>query len=271
MRVCKSLSLFVAALAGSVAVAQEAVAPAPPAAAKAPAFEVSTIKPASPTARGWRLEPTPNGYTGMDVSLLTLVSVAYVIYDLKLITGGPAWIDRDKYDLEAKFDVTEIPDAKNLTYRQRADMLQALLAERFGLKVHRETKEFPVYNFVIAKGGPKFKETKPEDIHQSVSGATCLFSRSSRGYIQAQGCMPKDLEDQLRYATGRTVIDKTGLTSRYDFELRWAPDDTPIDSPEAAAPSIFTAVQEQLGLKLVPASAPLSILVIDSAGRPTEN
>jgi uncharacterized protein (TIGR03435 family) len=83
--------------------------------------------------------------------------------------------------------------------------------------------------------------------------------------------MPKDLEDMLRFATGRTVIDKTGITTRYDFELRWTPDNTPADSPEASAPSIFTALQEQLGLKLEPATAPLDILVIDSAERPSEN
>lgn len=80
-----------------------------------------------------------------------------------------------------------------------------------------------------------------------------------------------DLEDQLRYAAARTVIDKTGIAIRSDFELRWAPDNGPIDSPEAAAPSIFNALQQQLGLKLVPATAPLKILVIDSAAKPSAN
>jgi uncharacterized protein (TIGR03435 family) len=271
MHVRKPLPLLVAALVGSAALAQHAVAPAPPSATKAPTFEVATIKPNARTDGPWRLQPTPDGYTGTDISLLKLVGEAYGIYDVKLITGGPPWIDLDKFDLEAKFDATEIPDAKNLTYRQRADMLQALLAERFGLKVHRETKEFPVYNLVIAKGGPKLEETKPEDVTRGVSGVSCLFRRGRRGYVQVQGCMPKDLEGLLRFATGRTVIDKTGITTRSDFELRWTPDDTPADAPEASGQSIFTAVQEQLGLKLVPATAPLNILVIDSAARPSEN
>jgi uncharacterized protein (TIGR03435 family) len=267
----KFVQLLVAALVGPVAIAQQAIAPAPPAGAKVLTFEVATIKPTARTDGAWRLQPTPDGYTGMDISLLKLVGEAYGIYGVKLITGGPPWIDRDKFDLEAKFNAAEIPDANKLTFRQRADMLQPFLADRFRLKVHRETKEFPVYNLVIAKGGPKLKQTKPEQVTQGVGGASCLFRRSRGGYIQVQDCMPKDLEDQLRFATGRTVIDKTGITTRSDFELRWTPDDTPTDSPEASAPSIFTALQEQLGLKLEPAIAPLNILVIDSAERPSEN
>jgi len=270
MHLRKTLPLVVAALLGCAAVAQQATAPAPTAATAVPAFEVATIKPAARTT-SWRLEATPDGYTGMNVSLLNLVGEAYGIFDAKLITGGPPWIDRDKFDLEAKFNAAEIPDAKNLTYRQRADMLQSLLASRFHLKVHRENREFPVYVLVIAKGGPKLEQTKPEDVTQTVGGASCLFRRSGRGHAQLQGCMPKDLEGLLRSATGRTVIDKTGITTRSDFELRWTPDDTPADAPESTGESIFTALQEQLGLKLVPTTAPLSILVIDSASRPSEN
>jgi len=207
----------------------------------------------------------------MDISLRTLISEAYGIYDITHIVGGSVWVDRDRFDLEAKFDPAEIPGASHLTFRQRADMLRPLLAERFGLKVHLETRQFPVYNLVISKGGHKLQPAKPEDIDQGVSGATCLFRRSRNGYLQVQGCVPKDLEDELRFATGRTVIDKTGITTRSNFELRWTPDDTPADSPEASGPSIFTAVQEQLGLKLVPAVAPLDILVIDAAAKPSEN
>jgi uncharacterized protein (TIGR03435 family) len=271
MHVRTSLSLLSAASIGTAVLGQQAIVPSSQATAKVPMFEVATIKPTAHTDGAWRLQATPNGYTGTDISLLKLVAEAYGIYDGTLMTGGPPWIDRDKFDLEAKFNATEIRSAKNLDFRQRANMLQPLLADRFKLKVHREIKELPVYNLVVARGGPKLQATKPENVQQSVSGANCLFRRSRSGYIQVQGCMPKDLETQLRLATGRTIIDKTDLTTRYNFELRWAPDDTPPDSPEAAAPSIFTALQEQLGLKLEPATAPLSILVIDSAERPSEN
>jgi uncharacterized protein (TIGR03435 family) len=271
MRLRKSLPLLAAALIGSVALAQQTIAPAPTVTAVVPAFEVASIKPAATTAVGWRLEPTPDGFTGRNISLLKLVGEAHGVFDVKLIIGGPPWIDSDKFDLEAKFNAAEIPDAKNLTYRQRADMLQPLLANRFHLKIHRESRAFPIYDLVIAKGGTKLMQTKPEDVYQSVSGASCLIRRSGRGHVQMQGCMPKDLEDLLRFATGRTVIDKTGITTRSDIELHWTPDNTPADAPEASGPAIFTALQEQLGLKLVPATAPLSILVIDSATRPSEN
>lgn len=267
----KPLALVFAALLGPVALAQQTIVPASPAPSKVLTFEVATIKPSARTDGAWRLQSTADGYTGMDISLLTLVGEAYGIYDSKLLTGGPAWIDRDKFDIEAKFNATEFPDAKNMTFRQRADMLQPLLAERFHLKVHREIKTFVVYNLVIAKDGPKLEETKPGTVYQGVGGASCVFRRGHNGYIQVQGCTPKDLESLLRAATGRPVIDRTGIAKRYDFELRWAPDNVPADSPEASAPSIFTALREQLGLKLVPASAPLSTLVIDSAEKPSEN
>ena len=268
MRAGKHLRFLVVALAGCPLLAQQAP---PPPATKVFTFEVATIKPTARTDGAWRLQATPDGYTGMDISLLKLVGEAYGIYDSKLITGGPPWIDRDKFDLEAKFSTAENPEAKDLTYRQRADMLQPLLADRFALKLHKETREFPIYNLVIAKGGPRLQETKPDDVPHGVGGTSCLFRRSRPGYIQVQGCMTKDLEDLLRFATGRTVIDKTALTTRYNFELRWTPDNTPIDATDSSAPSIFTALQEQLGLKLVPATGPLNVLVIDAAGKPSEN
>jgi uncharacterized protein (TIGR03435 family) len=204
----------------------------------------------------------------MDISLFKLVGEAYGIFDPKLITGGPPWIDRDKFDLEAKFDTANIPDARNLTYRQRADMLQPLLADRFHLKVHLETKDFPVYNLVLSKDGPKFKQTKQETIDGNGVGITCTYLRGGG----VKGCSMANLAQTLRYSAGRTVIDKTGLKGLYDYsELTYSTEDTPANSPAAAYPSIFTALQEQLGLKLEPSTAPLSILVIDSAEKPTPN
>lgn len=267
----KLLLLLTVAFSGPAVLAQQATATAPATPAKVLTFEVATIKPTARTDGSWRLEPTPDGFTGMDISLLKLVGEAYGIYDANLLTGGPPWIDRDRFDLEAKFNAAELPGANNLTSRQRADMLRPLLADRFHLKVHFEPKEFPVYNLVIGKGGPKLHPTKPEDVTQTVGGAACLFSRSRRGYIQVQGCTMKDMEDAFRSFSGRTVFDHTGLTARYDFDLTWTPENTPADSPEATGASIFTALQEQLGLKLEPATAPLDVLVIDSAEKPSEN
>jgi uncharacterized protein (TIGR03435 family) len=236
-------------------------------------FEVATIKPHGQGAL-WRLQPTPDGYTASNVSLLKLVGEAYGIFDPKLITGGPRWIDTDKFDLEAKFDTASNPHAKDVTYRQRADMLQPLLADRFHLKVHFATKDFAVYNLVLAKGGAKLQEAKAapsSDQNAPPVGTGCLIQRQRAGITQRRDCPVTSLDDLLRYETGRTVIDKTGLTGLYDFELQWTPDDTRADSPIASGPSIFTALQEQLGLKLEPATAPLSVLVIDSAEHPSAN
>jgi uncharacterized protein (TIGR03435 family) len=254
------------ALLASAALAQPPASPTP-AAAQPLTFDVVTIKPHGQGA-GWRLQPTPDGYTAANVSLLKLVQEAYGIFDPKLITGGPSWIDKDKFDLEAKFDPSEIPNAKDLTYRQRADMLRPLLADRFHLKVHFETKDFPAYNLVIAKGGLKFQQTKQDTIDGKGIGITCTHLRGGA----VEGCSMANLADSLRYPTGRTVIDKTGLTGLYDYPtLVYSTDNTPANSPAAAYPSIFTAVQEQLGLKLEPSTAPLDILVIDSAEPPTPN
>jgi uncharacterized protein (TIGR03435 family) len=239
--------------------------PAPPPTAAPLTFEIATIKPTARTDGAWRLQPIPDGYTGMDVSLFKLVQEAYGVFDAKLVTGGPPWIDRDKFDLEAKFNAAEIPNAKNLPYRQRADMLQPLLADRFHLKVHFEKKEFPVFNLVIAKGGPKIHESRPATIDDGGIGITC-HSTATGDY----GCTIANLVGLLRYSTGRTVIDKTGLTGRYDYFLHASRADSP-NPTDTDAPSVFTAVQEQLGLKLEPATAPLDVLVIDSAEKPTAN
>lgn len=258
-------------LAAPLAFAQ--TSPAPPASATAAtplAFEVVTIKPSH--APGWNMNPTPDGYHGIGVSLRQLVREAYGVFDPKLLTGGPAWIDDDKFDLEAKFNPADAPSTKDLPYRQRADMLRAILAERFQLKVHFEQKIFPVYNLVIAEGGPKLKESPAEHLHSGPwGGPSCFHTRGRVGMMAVEGCGAGALADSLRYDAGRTVIDKTGLTGRYDFELHWTPDNPPADSPLAVGPSIFTAVQEQLGLKLEPSTAPLDVLVIDSAQKPSQN
>lgn len=257
------LATFVTTAVVPVAFAQQTASDSP----KQVTFEVATIKPTARTDGLFRLRPTADGYSGNDISLFYLIQEAYGVYDKKFVTGGPPWIDNDKFDLEAKFDPAAIPNAKNLTNRQRGkmlqEMLQSLLAERFKLKVHYETKEFPVYNLVVAKGGPRLKESDPASLDPAVPG--CYVSRS--GY---HGCTTLALTDWLR-ASGRTVIDKTGLTGRYDFTLSYSDLNTPADSPVAARPSIFTALQEQLGLKLEPSSAPLDVLVIDSAEKPSDN
>jgi uncharacterized protein (TIGR03435 family) len=253
-------------LALSLSLAQASPAPPQAAPAKPLAFEVVTIKPSrSPT---WNMYPTPDGYHATGVSLRHLVQDAYGVYDPKLLTGGPAWIDKDEFDLEAKFDPATIPNAKSITYRQRADMMRTVLADRFQLKIHFEKKIFPAYNLVVAKGGPRLTETPANEITMTIWGPSCLHRNAQ---LSLRGCTVDALASELGVVTGRTVVNKTGLSGPYTIELRFTPDNTPADSPLAGGPSIFTAVQEQLGLKLEPSTAPLDILVIDSAEKPSEN
>jgi uncharacterized protein (TIGR03435 family) len=251
--------------------APAALAQAPPTpAAKPLTFAVASIRPSSrPGKFPWNEQPSPDGEIWTNVSLQYLVREAYGVQDAKLWSGGPAWLDTQRFDVSAKFDPSEAPQP---TADQRNAALRALLADRFKLKIHRELKEFPVFNLVVAKDGPKFQPTKPEMNGSDVVQGTCHVLRNRAGETQRQGCSMADLAGILRSSTGRTVLDKTGLASSYDYELHWTPEDaTPAQALTYSGPSIFTAVQEQLGLKLEPSKAPLDVIVIDSAEMPSEN
>ena len=144
--------------------------------------------------------------------------------------------------------------------------------------VHHEQRDFPLYALAIAKGGPKFKETTPEDLHiSSTYGPMCQVLRSKMGPTEMKGCSMAELAHILtgwtRNDLGRTIVDHTGLTGRYSLSLNWTPDSAlPSNSLDAGGgPSIFTAVQEQLGLLLRPEKGSLDTIVIDRVEMPTEN
>jgi len=154
-------------------------------------------------------------------------------------------------------------------------MIQAMLADRFKLLAHHEIREQPVYELVIAKNGPKLQEAKPAE--GSDPGGTV---ESRAGQIAAKNVVVSQLVTRLTQTLGRTVVDKTeGLKGKYDFMLIWAPDEagsSPSSAsssapPDPTGPSIFTAIQEQLGLKLEPAKGPVDCLVIDHLEQPSEN
>jgi uncharacterized protein (TIGR03435 family) len=168
---------------------------------------------------------------------------------------------------------------------EQQPMLQALLAERFKLGLHRETKELPVYNLVIAKNGPKLSEAKPGDTYPGgltgLDGGGAHEVRVGRGVIIGQAIRTGEVAKVLTLAMGRPVLDKTGLKSIYDVKLEWAPESQgtifnqprsdAAQSQESSGPSIFTAIQEQLGLKLESTKGPVEILVIDHVEKPSEN
>jgi uncharacterized protein (TIGR03435 family) len=225
-----------------------------------PAFEVATIKQhVFAGAGGGRLGMSISGSRVM-VSTLTLKNLISTAYNVKTyqISGEPSWAgdSATAFDVEAEAGGTPTMDQARL-------MLQALLADRFQLKLHRETKELPVYDLVVAKNGPKMKESAAD-----ATPSAGVSAGSTRRMTEIRASMAT-VANQLVGFAGRPVIDKTGLTGSYDFTLEWSPEGTPADA--ATGPSIFTAVQEQLGLKLESSKAPTEILVIDHAEKPTQN
>jgi uncharacterized protein (TIGR03435 family) len=272
MMTCRAVTKLLLLAAAIVVATPIAFAQTPGASAAAPAFEVATIKPNKTGNGRWRMSFTPYGFTAKGVSLKSVIQFAYGIYDDRRWSGGPAWLNSDKWDIEAKFDASEFKDP---TPEQHKSMLQALLADRCKLVIHHETRESSVYALVLAKKGPKFQVSKPENIIYSRSyGNMCHLPRSRPGDKAFQGCSMQDLAQVLMRDVhlGRTVVDNTGLTDRYDFELHFRDEITSAsETSDSSEPSIFTAVQEQLGLRLKSTRAPLDILVIDQVEMPSAN
>lgn len=263
---------------------------------KAPVYEVAAIKPSKSGNNILAMLNRPDGFTATGGTLQMLIQNAYDVQSFQ-IAGAPSWVNSDKYDIEAKIEGTVAEELQKLSPDQRRienrRMLQALLADRFQLKLHRQTKELPVYALVIAKDGPKLHEAKPGDTYPNGfkgtdghGGAGLIFMGGNGGPVTGQGIPIANLAHLLSQQLGRIVLDSTGLTGNYDVTLKWTPDDsTPMfngsadgsqgpanaPSPDSAGPSIFTAVQEQLGLELKSQTGPVGILVIDHVETPSEN
>jgi uncharacterized protein (TIGR03435 family) len=230
------------------------------AAASAQSFDVATIK----LHKGiitFSADPRVQGRTvnGTAITLRDLVTYAYQVrYDQ--LSGGPPWAGDDHYDVLAKSEGEGV-----LEPAQARLMMQALLAERFHLQVHRETKEMAIYALVIAKGGPKIRPSAPD----ATGGSMVRASEKGLRMEASRGTM-EQLARQLAGTSGRYVVDRTGLSGPYAFTLEWWPANrTP--PPDSDVPSMFDAVQEQLGLKLEATKGPVEMLVIDRAEKPAEN
>jgi uncharacterized protein (TIGR03435 family) len=264
-------------------------------------FEVASVKPSHSGDNRIMIRNDPGGrFTANNVPLSLLMRLAYKV-QLYQITGLPGWASSEKYDIEAKPDSSDFGDMRKLTDAQREaamdqqrERVRALLADRFKLTFHRETKDFPVYALVVAKGGPKLHETTAPPLPPEAPNP-----HGPSGPVRGQGMrmMPGELTgnavrisflvEALSAPLGRTVIDKTGLNGLYDFTLKWTPDESqggvfkgPGDgregadvppAPDASGPSVFTAIQEQLGLKLESTKGPVEFLVVDHVERPAEN
>jgi len=232
------------------------------------------------------------GFRASGATLKMLLTLAYDVREFQ-ISGGPKWIDSDRFDITARAERSggdsspepsgpppPMTDPKRKTMQeQMAQRLQALFADRFQLVVHHETKEQQVYALKVGKNGSKLQPSEG-----SVGGRQGMM-RMGRGSVEGQGVALDALVRAISGQLGRPVIDRTGLTGRYDIKMQWTPEPgqnaTPlggalppgVEPPPADpnGPSIFTALQEQLGLRLESEKAPVDLVVIDRVEKPSEN
>jgi uncharacterized protein (TIGR03435 family) len=248
--------------------------PVPPMAADAnPSFEVATIKPSKPGAQGKGFTFRAGHFMTFNTDLNDMIAFAYGLHP-KQIIGAPDWFGTDLFDIEAKPDAEGRPSMK-----QMAVMAQKLLEDRFALKFHHEQRELPVYVISVASGGPKMTKTT------SAPTDTPAFFFRALGDLTVRNQNMNDFAQWMQNGVmDRPVVDQTGLTDRYDFQLKWTPDESqfaafrsvgavvppPTDSA-TAPPGLYTAITEQLGLKMGPAKIPVDVIVIDHAEKPSAN
>jgi uncharacterized protein (TIGR03435 family) len=273
-------------LTSPLAFAQSPAAqPAAQPAATSPAFEVATIKPQSTTAQRnfFGVMPTPDGLNGSSATLYGLVQVAYGLPPNR-VSGGPGWANDERYDIQAKMSGADAELMKTLSPAEqktrRQLMLQALLADRFKLKSHSETKQVPTFDLVATKDISKLKvATIDANTRMNKDGTPSTVIRpgkDSTDFTQMSMSSFANFLSLPQTGVGRPVTDKTGLTSAYNFTLNWSqhwivqPGATSATLSDDDAASIFTALKE-LGLKLQPSTGPIATIVIDHAERPTEN
>lgn len=256
-------------------------------------YEAATIKPSKGPGPDKKIGmwAAPDGFSAWFITPQQIISIAYGVKSFQ-ISGGPSWLPSERFDIEAKMDAATADALKKLSQDQRVlaqqQMLQALLASRFQLTVHRETKESTIYTLVIAKGGPKLQVAKPGDTYPNGgtfpdgthAGAGSISGSQITGDLTAQAVPIARLVQSLTQMLGHPVSDKTGLKGVYDFKLRFAPDGRlqsppgstnerlPLPQADSNAPSLFDALQEQLGLKLVAAKGPVEAIVIDHIEKP---
>jgi uncharacterized protein (TIGR03435 family) len=243
-------------------------------------FEVASVKSNRSGDSHWYIRIAPGGkLLAKNATLRSLVLQAYEVQDFQL-TGGPAWLTSGRFDIEGRGPGSPVPS-------QVLQMLQTLLGDRFQLKVRREVRDLPVYALLIGKNGPKLESSRGSNCFDPVADPTAFiapttlpcggFRNASNQMSGAKITMSLFAANLSKYL-GRAVVDKTGLDSAYEISLKWTPDETQAFSPptgpaavDASEPSIFGAVQEQLGLRLDSQKGPVEVLVIDHAEKPDAN
>lgn len=240
-------------------------APSATASVSTPKYDVSTFKLNTKGSFDVSVNTRDTTLVATNVPVKDLLQDAFGVRR-SLIFGLPGWAENARYDINAKvLDAT--PDQlKKLTREQRRDMMRMLCEERLGLKWHFESRTLPAYELVVAKDGPKIKPTTANDDNSGTSMNNTDLTVTNIPLSIFTTILSNELE--------RPVVDRTGLTGRFDFKLKWTREqDTPADKGQDsdAPPPLFTAVQEQLGLKLQPGKDSVQVLVVDSISQPAEN
>jgi uncharacterized protein (TIGR03435 family) len=222
-------------------------------------FEVASVKSASPNQNAVDFVVSPGGR--LRITNLTLAEMIREAYQFKYyqVSGGPAWLDTDRFNVEAK-------PAGQPARNEVMAMLQALLVERFQLKVRRETRQGSVYELLVASRGPKLKPSTADNSFLRLNRNTPPDLQGVSYTIVGQKVSMAKLADDLMGYLQRPVVDRTGISGEFDFKIDYA-----IEGHSETGPSIFTALQDQLGLRLRTAKGPVQNLVVQKAERPTEN
>lgn len=235
-----------------------------------PAFEAASIKPNNSGKPGNGISSYPNRIKIINSTLKFCVQVAWNVKDFQ-VSGASGWMDTQRYDIDAVA-------ANPFTREESRAMLRALLADRFGLAVHSETQDRQGYALVVARNGPK--------LPPPIEDPSVMFSRTPSGdrTLKATSISMARFADALSVALEAIVVDRTGIEGQYDVSFQWTPDSAseprtlksgePAPAPpadSAIGPSIFTALQEKLGLRLESRKVPAEVIVIEHANRPSEN
>lgn len=269
------LAIFTAALflSPSTALAQTSTRQS---GAQRPSFDVASVRAHDPSDRKNfdNFQTYPDGrFTSDNSSLWMLIHYAFQVQPYQ-IAGGPGWLRSVGFDMNAK-------PAEAHGFDDIPLMLQGVLEDRFQLKYHWETRELPAYDLVVTKPGklretvvkddcPQYLQPYPEGLPKD---AACGDLENRPGNTRGYKLSATDFAASLSWLLSKPIVNKTNLTGSYDVELRWTPESVAMrtDASEQTAPDIFTAIQEQLGLKLLPSKGPVRVLVIDSAEKPSDN
>jgi uncharacterized protein (TIGR03435 family) len=226
-----------------------------------PGWEVMTVKPTDPSDTHRRMVTDGRRVRLYSQTVEQLMVLGYSVQKSQIV-DEPDWVSTERYDIDGLSDAEGQPNIK-----QVQGLLRKILVERFGLKLHSEQRVMPVYALTVAKGGAKLAKSTGDPNGQPADYGGNVNGRVSKRFENTS--MP-DLILTLLFYAGRPVVDQTGLMGRYEFKLQWTADEARTTEPDAP-PGLFTAVQEQLGLKLEAVKAPAKVLVVDKVERPGAN